>query len=59
MEDFLVVKTHLSYNAIIGRPTLNALKIITSMYHLKMKFSIEASVGEVSNEQVFTRECYV
>ncbi|KAF5449988.1 hypothetical protein F2P56_030376 [Juglans regia] len=35
MVDFLVVRASSSYNAIIGRPTLNKLKAITSTYHLK------------------------
>lgn len=39
--DFLVVRTWLAYGAIIGRPTLNAFRAITSTYHLKMKFPIE------------------
>lgn len=50
MIDFLVVKTHSSYNAIIGCPTLNALKAITSTYHQKMKFSTKTSIGEVCGE---------
>lgn len=38
MINFLVIKAHSSYNAILGRPTLNNLKVFTSTYHLKMKF---------------------
>ena len=32
--DFLVVDRSSSYNAIIGRPTLNSWKAVTSTYHL-------------------------
>ncbi|XP_042972654.1 uncharacterized protein LOC122304445 [Carya illinoinensis] len=35
MVYFLVVRAHSLYNAIIGWPTLNKLKVITSTYHLK------------------------
>lgn len=38
MVNFLVMKTLSTYNAIIGRPTLNALMATTSTYHLMMKF---------------------
>lgn len=50
MTDFLVVRTRSTYNAIIGHPTLNAIKAITSTYHLKVKFPTEAGIGEVCGE---------
>ncbi|XP_042944821.1 uncharacterized protein LOC122278703 [Carya illinoinensis] len=59
MTDFLVVKALSSYNAILGRPTLNHLKAVTSTYHLKMKFPIDGGVGETRGEQALARECYV
>ena len=36
--NFLVVDCLSSYNAIIGRPTLNSWKAVTSTYHLSVKF---------------------
>lgn len=59
MIDFLVVKAPSSYNAILGHPTLNNLKIVTSTYHFKMKFPTKVGVGEVRGEQILARECYV
>lgn len=55
MTEFLVVRTRSAYNAIIGRPTLNALKAITSSYHLKIKFPTgevrgPRGIGEVRSE---------
>ncbi|XP_075636691.1 uncharacterized protein LOC142608920 [Castanea sativa] len=38
---FLVVDWSLAYNAILGRPTLNSWKDVTSTYHLMMKFPTE------------------
>lgn len=38
MTHFIVVKAPSSYNAILGRPTLNNLRVVTSTYHMKMKF---------------------
>ena len=56
--DFLVVDCPLSYDVIIGRPTLNCWKSATSTYCLKVKFPTENGVGEVKGDQVLARECY-
>ena len=48
-----------SYNAIIGRPTLNSWKAVTSTYHLSVKFPTEDGVGEVQGDQLAARECYL
>ncbi|XP_075670357.1 uncharacterized protein LOC142640150 [Castanea sativa] len=56
--DFLVVDCPSSYNVIIGRPTLNRWKAVTSIYCLKVKFPTEDGVSEVKGDQVLARECY-
>ena len=56
---FLVMDCSLAYNAIIGRPTLNAWRAATSAYHLLLKFPIEYGIGKAQGDQVATRECYV
>ena len=56
---FLVVDCSSSYNAIIGRPTLNSWKAVTSTYHLSVKFPTEHGVGEVQGDQLASRECYL
>ena len=45
--NFLVVDYSSSYNAIIGRPTLNNWKAITSTYHLYVKFPTDYGIGQV------------
>ena len=45
--NFLVVDCSPSYNAIIGRPTLNSWKAVISTYHLSVKFPTEHGVGQV------------
>ena len=45
--NFLVVDCSSSYNAIIGRPTLNSWKAVISTYHLSVKFPTEHGVGQV------------
>ena len=57
--NFLVVDCLSSYNAIIGRPTLNSWKAITSTYHLSVKFPTEHGVGQVQGDQLAARECYL
>ena len=56
---FLVVNFSSAYNAILGRPTLNSWKAVTSTYRLMIKFSIDYGVGELRGNQVAARECYV
>ena len=48
--NFLVVDYSSSYNAIIGRPTLNSWKAVTSTYHLLVKFPTECGVGQVQGD---------
>ena len=48
-----------SYNAIIGRPTLNSWKAVTSTYHLSVKFPTENRIGEIQGDQLVARECYL
>ena len=55
----LVVDCSSSYNAIIGKPTLNSWNAITSTYHLSVKFPIEYGVGQVQGDQLVARECYL
>ena len=48
--NFLIVDCSSSYNAIIGRLTLNSWKAVTSTYHLSVKFPTEYRVGEVQGD---------
>ena len=48
--NFLVVDCSSFYNAIIGKPTLNNWKAVTSTYHLLVKFPSEYGVGEVQGD---------
>ena len=56
---FLVVGCSFTYNTILGCPTLNSWKALTSTYHLMIKFPTEYEVGEVQGDQVAARECYI
>ena len=56
---FLVINCSSAYNAILGRPTLNSWKAVTSTYHLMIKFPTDYRVGELRGNQMAARECYV
>ena len=56
--DFLVVDCPLTYNVILGRPTLKKLRAATSTYYLKVKSPTTHDIGEISGDQVLARECY-
>ena len=58
LATFIVVDCPSVYNAVIGRPILVNLRVVTSMWHLAMKFPIDAVVGRVLGNQREARECY-
>nr|XP_027118612.1 uncharacterized protein LOC113735828 [Coffea arabica] len=57
--NFAVVKEPSSYNMILGRPTLNALRTVCSTLHLSMKFPTPEGVAEVLGDPEVTRACYI
>ena len=57
--NFIVVDCSSSYKAVIGRPTLNSWKTVTSTYHLSVKFPTKFGIGQVQEDQLATRECYL
>ena len=56
---FLVVDAHSTYNVLLGKPSLNSIKAVSSAYHLAMKFPTENGVGVVRGDQRIAKECYV
>ncbi|XP_030508935.1 uncharacterized protein LOC115723586 [Cannabis sativa] len=58
MADFVVINQHSAYNAVIGHPILKEMKIVTSIYHLTMKFPTPTGVGSVRGVEEDSRECY-
>ncbi|XP_022874237.1 uncharacterized protein LOC111393068 [Olea europaea var. sylvestris] len=59
VTNFLVVKTPMAYNAIYGRPLLNAVGAVPSTYHQIMKFPTSKGVGSMRGDQHASRKCYV
>ena len=57
MGDFLVIDQSSTFNTVLG-PSLRALKAITSIYHLLMKFPTPNGVGQVRGNDDEARRCY-
>ena len=55
---FLVVDAPSAYNMLLGRPSLNAIKVIPSAYHMMIKFPTISGVGMVRGDQRVAREFY-
>ena len=56
---FLIVDTPSAYNMLLGRPSLNAIRVVPSAYHMVIKFPTANGVGMVRGNQRITRECYL
>ncbi|KAL5549136.1 hypothetical protein UlMin_004367 [Ulmus minor] len=56
--EFVVVDCPSSYNAIIGRPTLNTIRAVTSTYHLLVKFPTVGGIGILKGDQQASRDIY-
>ena len=55
---FLIVDSPSAYNMLLGRPSLNTIRVIPSAYHMVIKFSTANGVGMVRGNQRIGRECY-
>ena len=58
-QDFIVVDCPSPYNAILGCPTLEGTRAITSTCHLKMKFPTSMGVGKVRGDEKVVRQCFI
>ena len=54
---FPIVDAPSTYNILLGRPSLNAIRAIPSAYHMVIKFSTTNGVGMVCGNQRVAREC--
>ena len=55
---FLIVDAPSTYNMLLGRPSLNTIRVILSAYHMVIKFPTANGVGMVRGNQRVARECY-
>ena len=55
---FLIVDAPSAYDMLMGRPSLNALRVVPSTYHMVIKFPTENEVGVVRGDQRVAKNCY-
>ena len=51
MIKFVIVDAPSTYNMLLGRPSLNAIRAVPSTYHMVVKFPTENGVGMVRGDQ--------
>lgn len=57
--EFLIVDSRLAYHGVLGRSALKDLGVVTSIYYLRMKFSIEQGIKKVRGDQREAWEYYL
>ena len=56
---FIVVDAYSPYTAILAKPWLHAMEVISSTLHLKVKYPSGGQVGELIGSQAMARQCLV
>ena len=56
---FIVVDAYSPYIAILARPWLHAMGIVSLTFHLKVKYPSGGQVGELIGSQAMARQCLV
>ena len=55
---FLKVEAPSAYNMLLGRPSLNSIRVVPSAYHMVIIFPTTNGVGMVRGNQRIAKECY-
>ena len=59
MVDFLVVDQPSTYNAIIGRPLMRKMNMVSAVYCLIVKFPTSTGVDYIKADQAIARQCHI
>ena len=57
--NFIVVDAYSPYTAILARPWLHTMRVISSSLHLKVKYPSGDHVEELVGSQAMARQCLV
>ena len=57
--DFIMVNAYSPYTAIVARPWLHALEVVSSTLHQKVKYPSNGQVIEIVGNQSMARQCMV
>ena len=57
--DFIVVNAFSPYTAIVAKPWLHALGVVSSILYYKVKYPSEDQIEELVRDQSMARQCLV
>ena len=57
--DFIVVDEYSPYTAIVAKPWLHTLGVVSSTLHQKVKYPLEGQIKEILGDQSTARQCLV
>ena len=57
--DFIVVDAYSPYTAIVAKPWLHTLGVVSSTLHQKVKYPLEGQIKEILGDQSTARQCLV
>ena len=55
--DFIMVDAYSPYTAIIAKPWLHTLGVVSSTLHQKIKYPSEGQIEEILGDQAMARQC--
>ena len=57
--DFIVVDAYSPYTAIVAKPWLHTLEVVSSTMHQKVKYPSEDRIEEILGDQAMARQCMI
>ena len=57
--NFIVMDTYSPYTAIVAKPWLHTLGVVSSTLHQKIKYPSEGQIEEILGDQIMARQCMV
>ena len=57
--DFIVADVYSPYTAIVARPWLHTLRVVSSTLHQKIKYPSGGQIEEILGDQTMARQCMV
>ena len=57
--DFIIVDAYSLYTAIVARPWLHTLGVVSSTLHQKIKYPSGGKIEEILGDQTMARQCMV
>ena len=57
--DFIVVDAYSLYTAIVARPWLHTLGVVSSTLHQKIKYPSGSKIEEILGDQTMMRQCMI